>query len=195
MAKKHAEFDPVKHTDDAAAQAVVWSTASLNAAVEAKKKGLPLKANPFLDNDIQLLKPNLVFKRTQEEVDDWIHCAEDKVYFGNLLHMKTPAGVQQITLRDYQEDYLRLCERENHTVFLAARQSAKSTSTIADMLHELLFHNDINALVVSKSGPNGQDIITKMKEMYRYLPWHLKAGISISYSHEPACVFDNASLL
>ena len=37
---------------------------------------------------IQLLKPNLVFKRTQEEVDDWIHCAEDKVYFGNLLHMK-----------------------------------------------------------------------------------------------------------
>ena len=81
MAKKHVEFNPIKETEDKMAQAVVWSTASLNAAVEAKKKGLPLKANPFLNNDIQLLKPNLVFRRTAEEVEDWLHCKEDKVYF------------------------------------------------------------------------------------------------------------------
>ena len=71
MAKKNVEFNPVKETEDKKAQAVIWSTASLNAAVEAKKKGLPLKANPFLNNDIQLLKPNLVFRRTQEEIEDW----------------------------------------------------------------------------------------------------------------------------
>lgn len=193
MAKKHVEFDPVKKLEDANAQAVVWSTVSLNAAVEAKKKGLPLKVNPFYDNDIQLLKPDLVFRRTAEEVKDWLHCKEDKVYFGNKCHMKTPAGVQQIVLRDYQEDYLRLCEKENYTVFLAARQSAKSTSSIIDMLHQLLFNNDINALVVSKSGPNGQDVITKMKEVYRYLPWHLKAGINIWNVQKVA--FDNNSVV
>ena len=54
MAKKHVEFNTIKVTEDKMAQAVVWSTASLNAAVEAKKKGLPLKANPSLNNDIQL---------------------------------------------------------------------------------------------------------------------------------------------
>lgn len=193
MAKKKAEFDPVKKVEDANAQAVVWSTVSLNAAVEAKKKGLPLKANPFYDNDIQLLKPDLVFRRTAEEVEDWVRCKNDKVYFGNLCCMKTPSGVQRITLRDYQEEYLRLCENANYTVFLAARQSAKSTTSIIDMLHQLLFNNDINALVVSKSGPNGQDVITKMKEVYRFLPWHLKAGINIWNVQKVA--FDNNSVV
>ena len=83
MAKKNVEFNPVKETEDKKAQAVIWSTASLNAAVEAKKKGLPLKANPFLNNDIQLLKPNLVFRRTQDDIADWQHCAQDKVYYRN----------------------------------------------------------------------------------------------------------------
>lgn len=193
MAKKKAEFDPVKKVEDANAQAVVWSTVSLNTAVEAKKKGLPLKANPFYDNDIQLLKPDLVFRRTAEEVEDWVRCKNDKVYFGNLCCMKTPSGVQRITLRDYQEEYLRLCENANYTVFLAARQSAKSTTSIIDMLHQLLFNNDINALVVSKSGPNGQDVITKMKEVYRFLPWHLKAGINIWNVQKVA--FDNNSVV
>ena len=193
MGKKKAEFDPVKKIEDANAQAVVWSTVSLNAAVDAKKKGLPLKANPFYDNDIQLLKPDLVFRRTAEEVEDWVRCKNDKVYFGNLCCMKTPSGVQRITLRDYQEDYLHLCEQSNYTIFLAARQSAKSTTSIIDMLHQLLFNNDINALVVSKSGPNGQDVITKMKEVYRFLPWHLKAGINIWNVQKVA--FDNNSVV
>lgn len=193
MAKKHVEFNPVKESDDAKAQAVIWSTVALNAAVEARKKGLQLKANPFLDNDIQLLKPNLVYRRTEEEIEDWLRCKEDKVYFGNKLFMKTPSGVQNIILRDYQEDYLRLCEKENYTVFLAARQSAKSTSSLVDLLHELIFNVDKNALIVSKSGPSGEDMITKLKDMYRFLPWHLKPGINIWNVKRVA--FDNNSVL
>ena len=191
MAKKHVEFNPIKETEDKMAQAVVWSTASLNAAVEAKKKGLPLKANPFLNNDIQLLKPNLVFRRTAEEVEDWLHCKEDKVYFGNKCYLKTPEGVQQVTMRDYQEDYLRQCQEYNWMIWLAARQSGKSVTNGVDMLHELLFDVDRAALIVSKSGQHGIDLLKKIKDMYRYLPWHLKAGINIWNVHEVS--FDNNS--
>lgn len=191
MAKKNVEFNPVKETEDKKAQAVIWSTASLNAAVEAKKKGLPLKANPFLNNDIQLLKPNLVFRRTQEEIEDWQRCAEDKVYFGNKCFLKTPTGVQRVTMRDYQEDYLRMCKEEPWTIWLAARQSGKSVTNGVDMLHELLFDVDRAALIVSKSGQHGIDLLAKIKDMYRYLPWHLKAGINIWNVHQVS--FDNNS--
>lgn len=191
MAKKHVDFNPIKESDDKAAQAVVWSTASLNAAVEAKKKGLPLKANPFLNNDIQLLKPNLVFRRTAEEIEDWIRCKEDKVYFANKCYLKTPDGVQQVTMRDYQEDYLNICQEHNWTLLLAARQSGKSVTSGIDMLHELLFDVDRAALIVSKSGQHGIDLLKKIKDMYRYLPWHLKAGVNIWNVHEVS--FDNNS--
>ena len=189
--KKTVEFNPVKETEDKQAQAVVWSTAALNAAVEARKKGLPLKANPFLNNDIQLLKPNLVFKRTPEEIEDWMRCKEDKVYFGNHCALKTPTGVQYVTMRDYQEEYLHLCEQEPWTIWLAARQSGKSVTNGVDMLHELLFDVDRAALIVSKSGQHGIDLLAKIKDMYRYLPWHLKAGINIWNVHQVA--FDNNS--
>lgn len=189
--KKHVDFDPVKKVEDKAAQSIVWSTASLNAAVEAKRKGMPLKANPFLNNDIQLLKPNLVFRRTPEEIEDWMRCKNDKVYFGNKCYLKTPEGVQQVTMRDYQEEYLHLCQEYNWMIWLAARQSGKSVTTGVDMLHELLFDIDRAALIVSKSGQHGIDLLKKIKDMYRFLPWHLKAGINIWNVHEIS--FDNNS--
>ena len=193
MGKKKAEFDPVKRIDDTKAQAVVWSTASLNAAVEAIKKGLPLKANPFLNNDIQLLKPDLVFRRTQEEVDDWIRCKEDKVYFANKCYLKTPTGVQKVTMRDYQERYLYMCNDNPMSIFISCRQSGKSTTTAVDAIHELLFSTDKNGLIVSKSGDAGIDLLKKTKDIYRYLPWHLKAGVTIWNVHKIA--FDNNSTL
>lgn len=188
---KTPEFDPVKKVDDLKSQSVIWSTVSLNAAVEAVKKGLPLKVNPFRDNDIQLLKPDLVFRRTEEEIEDWIHCKQDKVYFGNKCYLKTPQGVQRVTMRNYQEDYLHLCEEENMTILLAARQSGKSVSSGIDMLHELLFDVDKAALIVSKSGQAGIDLLNKVKDMYRFLPWHLKAGINVWNQHRVS--FDNNS--
>ena len=46
---KDKEFDPVKQQiGGKTAERVIWSTYSLNRAVDALKKGLPLKANPFI---------------------------------------------------------------------------------------------------------------------------------------------------
>ena len=43
------EFNPIKdQKGNEQAQSVVWSTKSLNIAVDAIKKGLPLKVNPFI---------------------------------------------------------------------------------------------------------------------------------------------------
>lgn len=193
MAKKQAEFDPIKYTDDGKAQQVVWSTKSLMAAVDAINKGLPLKANPFLNKDPKLLKPDLVYRRTAEEQEDWIRCKQDKVYFGNKCSLKTPQGVMPVTMRDYQEDYLYLCNDNPFTIFLACRQCGKSISTAIDCLHEMLFNNDVSGLIVSKSGPAGVDLLAKIKDIYRWLPYHLKCGINIW--NQQKISFDNNSSL
>ena len=97
------DYDPVKQPKDGVeASKVVWSTKSLNAAVDALAKGLPLKANPFCGTNTKLLKPDLVYRRTEEEVEDYIKCMNDPIYFAEKCFLMTPKGLQPVKMRDYQ---------------------------------------------------------------------------------------------
>lgn len=121
------EFNPIKDLKGVEqAQSVVWSTKSLEKAVDAMKKGLPLKVNPFIGNNTKLLKPELVFRRTEEEIDDYIKCMNDVIYFASKCFIKTPEGLKPCHLRDYQEDYLRHLQNNRFSIFLACRQAGKS---------------------------------------------------------------------
>lgn len=121
------EFDPVKRDKGGKeAEAVVWSCAVLEKAVDAMKKGLPLKANPFIGKNTKLLKPDLVFKRTPEEIEDYIHCMEDPLFFATKCFLMTPTGLQPVVLRDYQEEYIEHLKQNRFSLFLSCRQSGKS---------------------------------------------------------------------
>ena len=194
MAKKEFEWDynPVKmNVNGQAAERVIWSTKAFNLAVDAIKKGLPLKSNPFCGKNIQLLKPDLVYRRTKEEVDDYIRCKNDPVYFASKCFLMTPEGLKPCILRDYQIEYLRMLQQNNFTILLAARQSGKSTTTAIFCLWVILFNKDMAGLLLSKSGPAGIDLLSKIKDMYLNLPYYLKAGTMKWNQHEIA--FDNNS--
>ena len=194
MAKKEFEyeFDPVKYEKNGKeAEKVIWSTKSLNAAVKAINEGLPLKANPFCGKNTQLLKPDLVYKRTEEEINDYIKCMQDPVYFASKCYLMTPQGLQPCILRDYQEDYLNHVKNNRFSIFLSCRQSGKSTTTAIACLWKILFNTDKSALILSKSGDAGRDLLSKLKDMYLFLPYHLKGG-TLKWN-QTSIAFDNNS--
>lgn len=142
---KEFEFDPVKRDKGGKeAEAVIWSCSVLDKAVDAMKKGLPLKANPFIGKNTKLLKPDLVFKRTQEEIEDYMHCMEDPLYFATKCYLMTPTGLQPVILRDYQEDYMRHLQQNRFSLFLSCRQSGKTflQNTIVKFLFTNSFINN-----------------------------------------------------
>lgn len=122
------EFNPIKEAKDGKeAERVIWSTKSLNAAVDALKKGLPLKANPFIGKVTSLLKPDLVYKRTKEEIEDYVKCKKDPVYFASKCFLKNPeGGLSLVEMRDYQVDYLHHLQDNRFSILLAARQIGKT---------------------------------------------------------------------
>lgn len=129
MAVKEFEyvFDPVKELKGGEQSAkVVWSTKSLDMAVDAIKKGLPLKANPFCGSNTLLLKPDLVYKRTAEEVEDVMRCMKDPIYFATKCSLMTPEGLQPVKMRDYQEEYLGHLRDNRFNIMLACRQAGKT---------------------------------------------------------------------
>ena len=120
------EYNPVKELKGGVeASKVVWSTKSLNAAVDALKKGLPLKANPFCGTNTMLLKPDLVYKRTEEEVEDYIKCMQDPIYFAEKCFLMTPKGLQPVKMRDYQIEYLQNLKTYRFNILRACRQAGK----------------------------------------------------------------------
>ena len=186
------EYNPVKvNSNGGEVERVIWTTKAFNLAVDAIKKGLPLKTNPFCGKNVQLLKPDLVYRRTQEEVDDYIRCKEDPVYFASKCFLMTPEGLKPCILRDYQIEYLNLLKQNNFTIFLSCRQSGKSTTTAIFCLWVILFNTDMMGLILSKSGPAGVDLLSKLKDMYLNLPYYLKAGTMKWNQHEIG--FDNNS--
>lgn len=160
MAKKinneDYEYDPVKEAvGGEKAKAVVWSTKSINMALDAIKKGLPLKANPFCGQNTKLLRPELVYKRTEEELEEYMHCMQDVLYFASKCYLMTPEGLQPVHLRDYQEEYLKQLNDTNFSIFLSCRQSGKCLNML----------NNIN-IRVDKNLTSFKNII---KKYYNYI--------------------------
>lgn len=119
-------FNPIKMDKQGKSTRMIWTTEILEQALKGLEQGRRLVANPFYENDTRLLKGDLVFSRTKEEIEEWKHCREDVLYFaGTYCKLLTPEGIQNITLRDYQKRYLKHLQENRLSIYLACRQCGK----------------------------------------------------------------------
>lgn len=184
-------FNPIKEMKgDQRSQAIQWTTQILDVAIKGLSKGKRLVANPFYENNVKLLKPDLVFVHTKEEAEEWKKCANDIFYFiETYAKTMTPLGIRNITLRDYQKRYLQLLLDHQLTIYRAARQSAKTTSSAMFLLWYILFNTDKNAIVLGNKGKTAKEILSKVKQVFLEVPHFLKPGVEKWNENE--VVFDN----
>lgn len=179
MKKKKEVFNPVKEDESGKiAKRMIWSTESLNLAIKGLEEGKKLKANPFYENNTRLLKGDLVFERTEEEIEEWKKCKNDILYFAEkYCKLMTPEGIQHIHLRDYQKKYLRHLEKNRLSIYLACRQCSKTTMSALFMLHYVCFNFDKNALVLGNKRRTSIEILDKTRKILIELPFFLRPGI------------------
>ena len=192
---KSTNFNPVKEEKDGVrAKRIIWSTGALDAALKGLEQGKKLVANPFYENNMKLLKGDLVFQRTQEEIDEWIRCKNDILYFAEkYCKLMTPEGIKNVHLREYQKKYLKHLENCQLSIYLACRQCGKTTTSAIFMLHYILFNVDKNALVLGNKRKTAVEILDKAKKIYMELPFFLRPGI---YKwNEAEIVLDNGCRL
>lgn len=194
MAKK-VDFNPVKEDRDGVkAKRMIWSSKSLDLAVKGLGEGRKLVANPFYENNTKLLKGDLVFQRTPEEIAEWKKCKNDILYFAETYcKLMTPEGIRHISLRNYQKKYLEHLQKNRLSIYLACRQCGKTTTSAIFMLHYILFNVDKNALVLGNKRKTAVEILDKAKKIFFEIPYFLKPGV---YKwNEAEIVFDNGCRL
>lgn len=196
MSKKiKTAFNPVKEEQDGKiAKRMIWSTISIDMALKGLEQGRKLVANPFYENNTKILKGDLVFERTDEEIEEWLRCKNDILYFAEkYCKLMTPQGIQHIKLRDYQKKYLKHLEDNRLSIYLACRQCSKTTMSSIFMLHYICFNVDKNALVLGNKRKTSIEILDKAKKIFIELPYYLRPGV---YKwNEAEIVLDNGCRL
>ena len=121
-----------------------------------------------------------------------LNCADEHILFDanfNEVYVKdlqigdyvqTDQGLQKITSLIIDKTKISMCDTtvndDNHRFYSNGILSHNSTTTAIYCLWVILFNTDKTGLILSKSGPAGADLIKKIKDMYLYLPYHLKIG-------------------
>ena len=193
--KRKEVFNPVKEDKDGVqARRMIWSTTVLDAALKGLEEGKKLVSNPFYEGNTKLLKGDLVYQRTEYEIEEWKKCKNDILYFAEkYCKLMTPEGIKNIHLRDYQKRYLTHLSKNQLSIYLACRQCGKTTTSALFMLHYLCFNTDKNALVLGNKRKTAVEILDKAKKVFFELPFFLKPGI---YKwNEAEIVLDNGCRL
>ena len=121
-----------------------------------------------------------------------LNCADEHVVFDknyneifveNLNigdYIQTDNGIKKVVSININNVKISMCDTtvndNNHRFYSNGILSHNSVTTAIYCLWKILFNTDKKGLILSKSGPAGVDLLSKIKDMYLYLPYHLKIG-------------------
>lgn len=159
----------------------IWTTARVEQLLKDVEDGVidikTIKNSPFKDNDPVWKKANLIFEYTPEEVEEIRKCKSDILYFANhYAQTMTDDGIQQITLRDYQEEILLSFKENRMNILNASRQIGKSVMAAIFIAWFLIFNTEKNVLTVANIATTTKEVIDKIKSILEHLPFFMKPG-------------------
>lgn len=116
---------------------------------------------------------------TQHELEEYIKCKEDPVYFAEayfkIIHVDH--GLIPIKLYDFQKEALTAYMTNRKMVINASRQVGKTSVATAIILHFVLFNTAKSVAVLSNKGEAAGEILERIKLAYEYLPRFLQCGV------------------
>ena len=116
---------------------------------------------------------------SQHEVDEYVKCVNDPVYFTKsyVKIVVLGKGIQPFDLYPFQEEMIRSFEKERFVICKIPRQSGKSITTIAFLLHTILFNESYNIAILAHKGSAANGLLARLKLAYENLPSWLQSGI------------------
>lgn len=130
---------------------------------------------------------------TKEELNEYIKCANDPIHFINTYYkmVTLDSGLRQIQLWDYQKEIINTINQNRFTIVKAPRQSSKTSSIGAFLLHHALFNTDKTILIFANKADTSREILNKIVIGLENLPFFLQPGVN-SFN-KGSIDFDNGS--
>lgn len=134
--------------------------------------------------DGYLGNPNL--KKIAEEIEwspellkEYMKCAGDPVYFSKtyikIVHVDK--GLVPFDMYDYQKSIVQKITDNRRLAVLTARQSGKTTTAVAVILHYILFNEFKTVAILANKGDASREVMARVKLAFEALPKWLQQGV------------------
>jgi len=148
-----------------------------------QKKSTAYKIKPvnerFYLNNPRLKAVGVNYAFGQTEIDEWLKCSKDPVYFikkyCKIIHVDR--GMIDFEMFDYQEEVIKIYQEERKVIVRLPRQMGKTTTTAGFFLWYVLFHDNKVCAIMANKAPTAQEILGRVKLMYENLPLWIQQGI------------------
>ena len=130
---------------------------------------------------------------TEEQIKEVYKCSLSIDYFAeHYIYIVHPSkGKTKIELYDFQEGLLNHFKKNDKSIVLSSRQSAKTTSCCIFILWFSIFNRDRTCAILANMDRTAVNILKDLKDMYEELPEWLKPGCNVYNSH--TVEFDNGT--
>jgi len=132
----------------------------------------------YLGNPL-LKKANVPHDWTKEEIQEYIKCKEDPVYFA-LNYVKivqVDEGLIPFRMYDFQKDLVNKFHNNRFNIAKLPRQTGKSTVVVSYLLHYALFNDSANIGILANKASTARDLLGRLQTAYENLPKWLQQGV------------------
>jgi hypothetical protein len=132
----------------------------------------------YLGNPL-LKKANTKIEFTEDQILEWMKCAEDPVYFAkNYIKIVTlDHGLSEFDMYPFQEEMVDTFHKNRFTICKLPRQSGKSTVVVSYLLHYAIFNDNVNIAILANKANTARDLLTRLQTGYENLPKWLQQGV------------------
>ena len=126
-----------------------------------------------------LKKANVQQQWTKEELKEYKKCMDDPQYFveNYIMIVSLDEGLVPFKLYDFQKDMIGTFHSNRFTICKLPRQSGKSTTIIAYLLHYVLFNPSVNVAILANKAATARDLLGRLQLAYEHLPKWLQQGV------------------
>lgn len=116
---------------------------------------------------------------TQEQLNEWLKCAEDPIYFiNNYCYIVTlDHGLQKFSLYPCQVKKVNTIHRNRMVILMEGRQQGKTTTSAAYILWYTLFQDAMTVAILANKASAAREVLDRYQIMYEMLPKWMQQGV------------------
>ena len=118
---------------------------------------------------------------TKKQIQEYVKCKSDPIHFISeyIKIISVDEGLVDFNLRDYQRNMVQSFHDKRFVICKMARQSGKSTTIIAYLLHYALFNENISIAVLANKKSTALELLSRLQLAYENLPKWLQQGVIV----------------
>ncbi len=137
-----------------------------------------LGESDFYDGDVDLLDSKVIYDYTDEEVEEFMKCQNDLLYFATTYcKIFTTNGFQKLVLTDFQIEALKNIQENKFNILNFDRQCGTNLVLNIFSLWYVTFKMDKTVQITHFNHHNGTENMAKMIDLIKGLPYFLKPRI------------------